>query len=116
MTLRGGFAFRRSGNVEPERASSASAISETSAEFGGALGIALLGSLVTFIYRNSMTMTDAPSAAKLTLNDAVVSTGTNVPLWLDTARDAFSNACAVNCVLAAEGMVVLALVARRVLG
>jgi MFS transporter, DHA2 family, multidrug resistance protein len=102
-------------SAPPERAGSASAISETSAEFGGALGIALLGSLVTVLYRNSMATTDAPAAAKLTLNDAVISAGTTAPLWLETARDAFSNAYAVNCVLAAVGMMVLAMVARRVL-
>jgi MFS transporter, DHA2 family, multidrug resistance protein len=102
-------------SAPPERAGSASAISETSAEFGGALGIALLGSLVTVLYRNSMATTDAPAAAKLTLNDAVISAGTAAPLWLETARDAFSNAYAVNCVLAAVGMMVLAMVARRVL-
>ncbi len=103
-------------SAPPERAGSASAISETSAEFGGALGIALLGSLVTFLYRNSMTATDAPSAAKLTLNDAVIAAGSQVPPWLETARDAFSNAYAINCALAAGGMVMLALVAKRVLG
>jgi MFS transporter, DHA2 family, multidrug resistance protein len=103
-------------SAPPERAGSASAISETSAEFGGALGIALLGSLVTVIYRNSMTATDAPAAAKLTLNDAVISAGTTLPPWLETAKDAFSNAYAVNCALATVGMLVLALVARRVLG
>lgn len=102
-------------SAPPERAGSASAISETSAEFGGALGIALLGSLVTFLYRNSMTATDAPASAKLTLNDAVISAGTNLPQWLDTARDAFSNAYAVDCALAALGMMVLAGIAKRVL-
>ena len=35
----------------PERAGAAAGISEMSAELGGALGIALLGSVVTFIYR-----------------------------------------------------------------
>lgn len=102
-------------SAPPERAGSASAISETSAEFGGALGIALLGSLVTFIYRKSMTATDAPASAKLTLNEAVIAAGTNLPPWLETARDAFSNAYAVNCVLAAVGMMALAAVSSRVL-
>jgi MFS transporter, DHA2 family, multidrug resistance protein len=100
----------------PERAGSASAISETSAEFGGALGIALLGSVLTVIYRNSMAATDAPGAAKLTLNDAVIIAAQTTPAWLETARDAFSNAYAVNCGLAAVGMFALALVAKRVFG
>ncbi|WP_072377758.1 MFS transporter [Hyphomicrobium sp. NDB2Meth4] len=38
----------------PERAGAASAISETSFEFGGALGIAVLGSILTVVYRTSM--------------------------------------------------------------
>jgi len=37
-----------------ERAGAASALNETSSEFGGATGIALLGSLVTFIYRANL--------------------------------------------------------------
>ncbi|HEV3471880.1 MAG TPA: MFS transporter [Actinomycetota bacterium] len=39
------------GTAPAERAGSASAISETGAEFGGALGIAVLGSIGTAIYR-----------------------------------------------------------------
>lgn len=38
------------GAAPPERAGAASAISETSFELGGALGIAVLGSLFTFVY------------------------------------------------------------------
>ena len=38
----------------PERAGAASAISETSSEFGGALGIAVFGSLGTAIYRPTL--------------------------------------------------------------
>lgn len=42
------------GTAPPERAGSASGLSETSSELGGALGIAVLGSLVTAIYRSMM--------------------------------------------------------------
>jgi len=38
------------GSVPPERAGSAGALSETSSEFGGALGIAVLGSIGTAVY------------------------------------------------------------------
>jgi DHA2 family multidrug resistance protein-like MFS transporter len=41
--------------VTPERAGTAGALSETSSELGGALGIAVLGSLGGAIYRTSMT-------------------------------------------------------------
>jgi DHA2 family multidrug resistance protein-like MFS transporter len=42
------------GAAPPERSGNASAISETGAELGGALGIALLGSIGTVIYRAQM--------------------------------------------------------------
>ncbi len=42
------------GAAPPERAGAASAISETSSEFGGALGIAIFGSIGTAIYRVGM--------------------------------------------------------------
>ena len=42
------------GAAPPERAGAASAISETGAELGGALGIAILGSIGTAVYRGAM--------------------------------------------------------------
>ncbi|KZB88366.1 MFS transporter [Amycolatopsis regifaucium] len=45
----------------PERAGAASALAETSAEFGGALGIAILGSIGTAVYRAQLT-SRAPAA------------------------------------------------------
>jgi MFS transporter, DHA2 family, multidrug resistance protein len=45
------------GTVPPERAGVASGLSETSSELGGALGIALLGSLATAVYRHELSGT-----------------------------------------------------------
>ena len=42
------------GTAPPERAGAASAISETSSELGGALGIAVLGSVVVAVYRRAL--------------------------------------------------------------
>lgn len=60
-----GFAFTLSadlvvGTAPPERAGAASAISETSLEFGGALGIALLGSIGMAVYRGQVAAALAP--------------------------------------------------------
>lgn len=41
-------------SVAPERAGAAAALSETSAELGGVLGVAILGSIGTFLYRRAM--------------------------------------------------------------
>ncbi|MGH7469513.1 MAG: MFS transporter [Longimicrobiales bacterium] len=69
------------GSAPPERAGAASAISETSAEFGGALGIALFGSIGVAVYR---TMLDGALPDGLTLNAAEAARAT-LPGALDAA-------------------------------
>jgi hypothetical protein len=70
------------GAAPPERAGAASALSETSAEFGGALGIAFLGVIGTAIYRGQMADSlpagvpgEAAAAARDTLGGAVAAAG-----------------------------------------
>jgi DHA2 family multidrug resistance protein-like MFS transporter len=46
------------GSVPPERSGSAASLSETSSELGGALGIAILGSIGTAVYRSFMKNAD----------------------------------------------------------
>jgi DHA2 family multidrug resistance protein-like MFS transporter len=48
------------GSAPPEKAGSASGISETGAELGGALGIAILGSIGVAIYRGQLTTSFRP--------------------------------------------------------
>jgi DHA2 family multidrug resistance protein-like MFS transporter len=103
-------------SAPPERAGSASAISETSAEFGGALGVALLGSLATFLYRTQMAETAAPSEARLAIGDAIELAGAAAPAWLAAAREAFSGAYAAVCAVAFLGLALMSLAARRVFG
>jgi DHA2 family multidrug resistance protein-like MFS transporter len=113
------------GTAPPERAGSASAISETSAEFGGALGVALLGSLGTIVYRMLMSGTEiagiAPqqaAAARLTIGGAVETAKTlawpEPPAWLEAARDAFSMGFAACCLLSSVTLLALAAAARRI--
>lgn len=63
-------------SVPRHRAGAASAISETASELGGALGMALLGSVVTAVYRRSLDLppglpADARHAARDSLGAAV---------------------------------------------
>jgi DHA2 family multidrug resistance protein-like MFS transporter len=89
------------GTAPPERAGSASGISETGAELGGALGIALLGSIGTAIYR-------ADGGTGETLGDAL-------PGTIDTATQAFTHGMQVAAVAAAILMAAMAVVAARLL-
>jgi DHA2 family multidrug resistance protein-like MFS transporter len=116
------------GSAPVERAGAASAISETSSELGGALGIAVLGSIGTAIYRTRMTAAipnglpaDVGEVARGTLGGATAVAG-QLPdqvgaalLW--TARDAFTQAfvatAAVNAVLVLVAAIAATLMLRR---
>ena len=54
------------GAAPPERAGAAAGISETASELGGALGIALLGSIATAVYGNAFASATLPHALELT--------------------------------------------------
>jgi DHA2 family multidrug resistance protein-like MFS transporter len=109
----------------PERAGSASSLSETSAELGGALGIALLGSLGAAIYRSQMTgaVVDglpqaAADAARATLGGAVAAesmAGDSGRALLAAAQDAFWFSFQISALIAAFGMVAAALLAMSLL-
>ena len=88
------------GSAPAEKAGAASGISETAAELGGALGIAVLGSVGATIYRNGVVTglpaavpDEAAHAARDTLGGAV-SAAAHLPeptatALVDVARDAF---------------------------
>jgi DHA2 family multidrug resistance protein-like MFS transporter len=52
------------GSAPPERAGSASAIAETGAELGGAVGIAILGSIINALSDDAMARAASPGAAE----------------------------------------------------
>jgi DHA2 family multidrug resistance protein-like MFS transporter len=100
------------GSAPPERAGAASAMSETGAELGGALGIAVLGSVATAVYRARMS--DAPfpgvppeavEAARATLGGATTEAAAlSAPLGqalVEAARGAFVSGFALAAGLAA---------------
>lgn len=110
------------GSAPPERAGSAAAISETSLEFGGAVGIAILGSIVTAVYRSQMALTQpaglAPEAARsaaATLGGAAAEAA-RLPAdlaagLLAAARSAFVAGMQLSALVAMVGLVVTALTA-----
>ncbi|MER7738823.1 MFS transporter [Streptomyces sp. NPDC096538] len=82
-------------SVPKEQAGAASAVSETAYELGAALGIAVLGSIVTGVYRGFPGPAGTPAAAHESLGGAVEA-ATHMPAataarMLDTAREAFVN-------------------------
>jgi len=99
----------------PERAGSAAALNETSSELGGALGIAVLGSLLAAIYRATLPG-GAPDAARDSLGEAVsASRQLSDPAVLHGARDAFTQAFQVTAVLASALLLTAAVLTARAL-
>jgi DHA2 family multidrug resistance protein-like MFS transporter len=110
----------------PERAGAASAISETGSEFGGALGIAILGSLGTSVYRSVMANSipsgvpaELAEAARDTLGGAVVAAG-QLPeqlanSLLNASFTAFSQGLHLTATIATVLMIGTAILAVTVL-
>jgi DHA2 family multidrug resistance protein-like MFS transporter len=107
------------GSAPPERAGSAAGISETAAELGGALGIAIFGSIGIAIYRAAVAgalpagiPVEASEAARDTLGGAIEVAGQlpdNLgPALVDAAREAFLQGLHVAAVISAIGAIGLA--------
>jgi MFS transporter, DHA2 family, multidrug resistance protein len=114
-------------SAPPERAGAASGISETGAELGGALGIAILGSIGVAVYRGELADTlpagipsEAAAIARDTLGGAVGVaarlSGEAGPEVLAAAREAFIQGMQLTVTLSAVvavGIAVLATVLLR---
>ena len=112
------------GSAPPERAGAASGISETCAEFGGALGIAVFGSIGVVIYRSMLAAAlpaglpaDVVAETTATLGGAVASASRLPPdlraVVVDGARDAFTRGLQVCSVISAAGTLALAVLAAK---
>jgi len=108
------------GSAPPERAGAAAGISETAAELGGALGIAIFGSIGVAIYRSAMAGALPPDvplaltqAASDTLGGAIEVAGQLPgqlgPALIDVARDAFTQGLHVAAAVSAVGSIGLAI-------
>jgi DHA2 family multidrug resistance protein-like MFS transporter len=114
------------GSAPPERAGAASGISETSSELGGALGIALLGTVGTAVYRGRTAETipaelpgDTAATATDTLGGAVELADRLPPLlaadMLEATREAFTQGLQVAATVSGVLVVAAAAIVVRLL-
>jgi MFS transporter, DHA2 family, multidrug resistance protein len=116
------------GSAPPERAGAASGISETSSELGGALGLAILGTVGTAVYRDRAADAfpdEVPADATATATDTLggaVEVADRLPQLLsadvlEPAREAFTQglqvAATVSGVLLVAALVIVARLVRR---
>lgn len=113
------------GTAPPEKSGVASALAETGAELGGATGIAVLGSILTVIYRQRMAAADLsalPADIAATIRRSLtgaVDAAQSLPggaaeQALSLARAAFMEGFTMIALASAAAMLVLAFQARRV--
>ena len=114
------------GSAPPERAGAASGISETSSELGGALGLAILGTVGTAVYRDQTAdalPADVPADAAGTASDTLagaVAVADRLPHavaadLLEPARDAFTQGLQVAATLSGVLIVGAAVMVARLL-
>ncbi|WP_405798058.1 MFS transporter [Streptomyces sp. NBC_01506] len=109
------------GAAPPEKAGSASALSETVQELGLALGVAILGSLATAVYRDRVAAApaDTPTAVADTAVDSLAGAAASahrLPAgWLDHAKEAATSGMNLAMLVAAVCTAVLALLSAVVL-
>lgn len=110
------------GAAPPEKAGSASAISETVQELGLALGVAVLGSVATAVYRGRVDgeiPAGTPSEVARSAGDSLAgaaSAASRMPDgWLDTAKEAATSGLNTAMAVAAVCTVVLCLLSAVVL-
>jgi MFS transporter, DHA2 family, multidrug resistance protein len=110
------------GCAPPERAGVASGISETGAELGGALGIAVLGSIGVAVYRNELgdaALAGVPPAQAASASDTLggaLEAADTLPeqpaaALLDTAQDAFTQGLQIAALTGAAVAVATAVMA-----
>ncbi|MEU6679457.1 MFS transporter [Streptomyces sp. NPDC046925] len=106
------------GSAPAEKAGAASSLLETGQEFGGALGMALLGSIGNAVYRGEIPDT-APAEARETLGGALA-VAREMPdkaasAMTDAAREAFTSGMQVAALAGAAVLIASAVVAATTL-
>ncbi|MDV6236710.1 MFS transporter [Leptospira ellisii] len=107
------------GAAPPEKAGVAASISETGAEFGGVLGIAVLGSIGTAVYRSRMDVISAQGVDPTVVQTAQGTLGAAVSVakglpeqislsLLGAAKDAFTDSLQIVSIICAAISILLA--------
>ncbi|MEU6550171.1 MFS transporter [Streptomyces sp. NPDC046915] len=99
------------GTIPADKAGVGSALNDTIQQAGTALGIAILGSLLSSGYADRMP-SNAPTAARQSIAGAFTSTD---PTLLHTAREAFTSAMSTTFTLSAAGVLAAAILATLVM-
>jgi MFS transporter, DHA2 family, multidrug resistance protein len=110
------------GSAPADNAGSASAVSETTAELGAALGVAIFGSIGTAVYRmkvDAAVPADTPAAAIDAARNSLAGAAAAAadlpaslgPELLEAAREAFTDALNLVAVVGVAAMVVFAVLA-----
>ncbi|OXM51687.1 MFS transporter [Amycolatopsis alba] len=95
------------GEVPQEQAGVGSALNDTIQQLGAALGIAILGSVVSSLFTAHMP-DSAPAQARLSIGDAFATGDSGV---IAAARESFTSAMSTTFVVSAAGVLVAAVVA-----
>jgi DHA2 family multidrug resistance protein-like MFS transporter len=114
------------GTAPPERAGAAASLSETATELGGALGIAVFGSIGTAIYRSRVESAIPPEAAPAMAASArdtlggAVATAAQLPAQpgaalLEAARNAFTLGFQVTAAISVVILITTALIVLTML-
>ncbi|WP_232550280.1 MFS transporter [Propioniciclava soli] len=103
------------GNVPARRAGMASSVEEVSYEFGSLTAVALLGSLLTFVYTTTVRLpAGAPEGAHESLSDALATAGGDRAI-IEAASSAFDTGFLVTMIILAVVLAVGAAVTGRLL-
>jgi EmrB/QacA subfamily drug resistance transporter len=101
--------------LPPDRAGVGSAVNDTVQQVGSALSVAVLGSVLTAVYRSAMPA-NASGPARDSIGDALgIAAVTGDPALAQHARDAFVDAIATTSIVGVVGGMAAALVAVTVL-
>ena len=103
------------GNAHPRKAGMAASVEEVSYELGSLSAVAVLGSLLTFVYASTVQLpTGSPDAARESLADALATSNGNADL-IAAANTAFDTSYLITMIVLGVTLAIGAVVTNRLL-